>query len=313
MQIGVIIGRFQVPELHDGHVRLIEHVKKTHGQVLILLGVSPVLGSKRSPLDYATRQKMIQDKFPEALIQPLPDMPTDESWSKNLDTTVRTISPLAEVTLYGGKDSFIPFYKGKFNAVEIELELSPSGTDVRAVTANRVKVSSDFRAGVIYGIINQYQRVFPTVDVAILRKVDPDKIKRETSRYQVLLGKKSNLSGWWFPGGFVSPEDESSETAARREALEETGIKCPTLEYVCSNRQSDWRYRHIDDGVIVTTLFACLDSVGAPKAGDDLDHVKFFPLDEEVVDIGETHKPLFKKLAEVYGQIALPKKGWSQH
>jgi bifunctional NMN adenylyltransferase/nudix hydrolase len=320
MQLGVIIGRFQVPELHDGHMKLIEHIKQQHGQLLILLGVSPILGSKRNPLDFPTRQKMIQDKFPDVTVVPISDMPSDAAWCENIDKIIRSVNLLADVTLYGGKDSFIPFYKGKFKTVEIELELSPSGTDIRAIAANRVKISADFRAGVIYGAWNQYDRVFPTVDVAILRE---DREGREGKgpkeggcRYQVLLGRKLNMEGLWLPGGFVSPADPDYETAARREAMEETGIKCPTLDYVCSHRNTDWRYKHREDGTITTVLFVCLDSIGTPRAGDDLERVAFFPLDGEktLQSVGASHRPLIENLFNGYGYVpGTPRKGWKDH
>jgi nicotinamide mononucleotide adenylyltransferase len=35
-KLGVIIGRFQVPELHDGHKKLIDLVKKKSDKVFIL-------------------------------------------------------------------------------------------------------------------------------------------------------------------------------------------------------------------------------------------------------------------------------------
>ena len=53
--IGVIIARFQSPYLHEGHKALLESVKINHSKTIIVLGVSPVLGSRKNPLDYHTR------------------------------------------------------------------------------------------------------------------------------------------------------------------------------------------------------------------------------------------------------------------
>jgi len=61
--VGVIIGRFQVAELHDGHHMIISSVLERHKKVLIFLGSTPdVLVTKQNPLDFLTRQQMIQEK-----------------------------------------------------------------------------------------------------------------------------------------------------------------------------------------------------------------------------------------------------------
>ena len=52
---GVIIGRFQTSDLHSEHIKLIKYVLNRHQKVIILLGISPVLGTRRNPLDFQTR------------------------------------------------------------------------------------------------------------------------------------------------------------------------------------------------------------------------------------------------------------------
>ena len=37
-QVGVVIGRFQVNEIHTGHVKLLRHVQDKHPSMLVLLG-----------------------------------------------------------------------------------------------------------------------------------------------------------------------------------------------------------------------------------------------------------------------------------
>jgi len=256
-------------------------------------------------LDYATRQKMLQERFPDILIASLPDLPTDEVWSKAIDDVVASVCPAGEVVLYGGRDSFIPYYNGSHKTMQIAVGLAPDGTNVRQVTANEIKVSSDFRAGMIYRAYNQYPSVFQTVDVAILRQTaELKEIKKNevAPMYHILLGRKKNMDGLLLPGGFVSPTDEGLEDAARREAKEETGVKCGELEYVGSRRCSDWRYKHKDDGAIITALFACLESTGEPVAGDDLAEVCWVPLAKSTMDVvGNTHKPLIQIALEEYG------------
>ena len=41
--VGIIVGRFQVADLHPAHIDLIETVVKAHKRVHILLGVSPLI------------------------------------------------------------------------------------------------------------------------------------------------------------------------------------------------------------------------------------------------------------------------------
>ncbi len=62
--IGVIVARFQTPYLHEGHKAIIDQVKSQHNKVVVVLGVSPVLGSKKNPLDFPTREKLLKKTYP---------------------------------------------------------------------------------------------------------------------------------------------------------------------------------------------------------------------------------------------------------
>ena len=46
--VGVIVGRFQVPELHFAHRDLIESVMAKHGKTIIVLGLSPLCSSRHA-------------------------------------------------------------------------------------------------------------------------------------------------------------------------------------------------------------------------------------------------------------------------
>ena len=63
MTTGVIIARFQTPYLHEGHLDLIENVKAKHNRTIIILGVSPITGSRKNPYDYYTREMMIKAQY----------------------------------------------------------------------------------------------------------------------------------------------------------------------------------------------------------------------------------------------------------
>lgn len=301
MQIGVIIGRFQVPELTEGHIELIKHVKKAHDQVLVFIGNSVGNPSAKNPLDYATREKMIRHEFPDILTLCLTDQPTDEAWSHILDQTVKAVFPHAKVVLYGGRDSFIPYYKGSFATVEIQLTASISGTQVREIAASKIQVSTDFRAGMIYALHNQFPRINPTVDIALINPAT------STAPRSLLLGKKPNEDLLRFPGGFVDPiKDNSFEDAVIRECQEETGLTPIDPAYIGSICVADWRYPDRKDGCIFTSVFMCPAPFfkGTQKAGDDLASIGWYPLDHlKPSDLVSTHRPLLKMVQEKVGQL----------
>ena len=90
--IGVIIGRFQLDTLHKGHLALIEHVLSNHKKIIIFLGVSSSgQPTKRYPMGFATREKMIKESFPGIVVSPVIDMNDDNRWSKQIDNKIKEI------------------------------------------------------------------------------------------------------------------------------------------------------------------------------------------------------------------------------
>ena len=79
-QHGVIIGRFQTPELHSEHIKLIQYVLDRHEKVILFLGVSPTLANKKYPMDFITRKYMIEEQFgiSKLTIMPLSDNKSNE-------------------------------------------------------------------------------------------------------------------------------------------------------------------------------------------------------------------------------------------
>ncbi|GAA3979975.1 NUDIX domain-containing protein [Mucilaginibacter dorajii] len=268
MKIAVIIARFQTPYLHEGHRQLIETVSKEHAKLIILLGVSPVMGSRKNPYDYHTREKMIKKEYPEVIVIPVSDHPSDKVWSDNLDNLLKSVFPNGSFTLFGSRDSFIPYYSGHFNTVELPAHGDYNATELRKQYADMVFDSRDFRAGILYAYYNQYTKVYPTVDVAMFRN----------NKTELLLGKKANSHKWRFIGGFADPEDESYEAAALRELGEECGaVEIGAMTYETSHRVNDWRYRNEADKII-TMLFSCDHLSGEPVASDDIVDVAWFKL-----------------------------------
>jgi hypothetical protein len=110
MKTAVIIARFQTPYLHEGHKQLISQVTENHAKLIILLGVSPIMGSRKNPYDYYTREKMIKKDYPNVIVLPVSDHPSDKTWSDNIDHLLRGVFPAEQFCLYGSRDSFIPYY-----------------------------------------------------------------------------------------------------------------------------------------------------------------------------------------------------------
>lgn len=290
--VGVIVGRFQVHELHEAHVDLINTVTTKHARVLIFLGLSEARCTKNNPLDYRSREVMLQEKFPDVEIHYIQDVPSDELWSKNLDgQIVKWLQPGQKATLYGSRDSFIKHYTGKLKTCELESEVFISGTQIRQEIINRVRKTADFRAGVIYATGSRYPISYQTVDVAIYDE-----------KNRILLGRKPNEDKLRFIGGFVDPRDESLEAAAHREATEEAGmLELGPMEYVLSHRVDDWRYRSEQDKIL-TTLFMTKKIFGAPRPNDDICELKWVDIKDLHVNhekiMVDTHQPMVNKLVE---------------
>ena len=114
------------------------------------------------------------------------------------------------------------------------------------------------------GRVEKYRNPFPTVDIII------EISEGRKSKGIVLIERQNPPHGWALPGGFVDYA-ESTETAARREALEETGlsVELKSLLGVYSRPDRDPRFHTL------TTVYAAT-AQGSPKAGSDADKARVF-------------------------------------
>lgn len=205
MEVGVVIGRFQVADLHEGHRYLINEAFRYHKRVIILIGCPPILGTKYDPLDYATRERMLRAAYPDATILPIHDCLDDNEWSKNVDKTIRGVVPNASsdtTKLYGGRDSFLAHYHGDFAASGIDSPVKYlSGRDQREDIGKVVRSSADFRAGIIYSTQNAFPHVRAACDIACVKT--KDETGHALVEAYILLGRKPNENKWRLPGGMV--------------------------------------------------------------------------------------------------------------
>lgn len=298
MSTAAIIARFQTPFLHEGHKALIDQVRVQHRKLIVVLGVSPIPGSRRNPYDYHTRERLIKGEYPEAVVLPLHDHPSDHVWSQKLDAILGETFPSETFTLYGSRDSFINYYHGRNETVELPQHGEYNATQLREQYADKVGNSQEFREGILYANYRQYPKVYPTVDVCVF---SADKTK-------VLLGRKPGRKHWRFPGGFSDPTDASFEAAAKRELNEECGaINSKDWQYEGSFKIDDWRYKNEIDKII-TTFFSCTYIGGKIEARDDINELQWFPIHEipqliERQEITPEHLPLFTQINQKYNTI----------
>jgi len=294
-EVGVIMARFQVHKLHEGHIKLINHVCDNHKKVIMFLGVAVVGNTQSNPLDFASRKAMIQQQYPHIVILPQKDQRSDDKWSQELDNQIRT--PFGEKTalLYGSRDSFIPHYKGKYPVVELITDVYYSGTEVRRQVSREILESEDFRAGIIHANYAQRSVTYPTVDVVAYNE-----------KGQILLGKKPNENLYRFIGGFVDREDTNWEHAAKREFMEETGgCEIGDVQYLASGQINDWRYSKTGSG-IMTTLFIGKFMWGAITPSDDIASLHWVnPAEINInTDVMVEHRDLFAKVKEHFAHLA---------
>lgn len=259
--VGVIVGRFQVPELHQAHRDLISFVVSQHDKTIVFLGLSPLKGTMENPLDFEARKQMLLAEFPTLNVLYIPDMGSDVLWSGRLDEMLEhLLTPQQTAVLYGGRESFIDRYHGRFPTRELEQDTYVSGSEIRAsVQRKSVKASADFRAGVIWAVSNRFPTAFTTVDVALWNK----------DRSKLLLVRKPNEPLHRFVGGFSTPASNCFEADAIREVDEELHLKISEPRYIASFHVDDWRYRGEVDQ-IKTLLFEAEVLHGSPRPDDDL-------------------------------------------
>jgi len=276
----------QVPELHKGHCALIDAVYKKHEVTVVMLGIRDAFPNERHPLDYNTRSLMVRLAYPGVQTYPLRDIPgSDYLWSVNLDKQLGDIfGRHRKCILYASRDGFKDRYHGNHPVLRVPEAESISGTEMRKDIINFPRSTTDFRAGVIYGVSFRFPIMFSTVDVAVINPLEK----------MVLLGQKpEDRDKYRLIGGFVDPNDLSLEHTARREVIEETGhIEVDNFVHLGSVRVDDARYVDGCDKVM-TSVFIAQYIFGNPIASDDLTGLKWFPYPNAKAVLRDMHLPLW--------------------
>lgn len=286
--VGVVIGRFQIHSLHVGHRHLIDVANKENDVLCILLGSSGGSLTKRNPLPFDVRKKMILERYEDALVYEIID---SSSWSEDLDALLTSQFPQMKIRLYGSRDSFAKEYYGKNEVVIVEPIHQISGTEIRN-QVTEPKDTESFRLGMVESQKIKYPISYQTVDIVLYNE----------KNNAILLGRKSRSGRWCLPGGFVDPSDVSLECAALRELSEEVRNIATedAISYLGSYRVQDHRYRNEEDKIL-TALFLVKYKDGEASAGDDLEEVMWCSFAEAQEKISDTHAPLLALVRKVLG------------
>lgn len=170
-KVGIIVGRFQVPSLHDGHKYLIDKALANCDKLFIFLGVTKNEEiTERDPLPFEAREKMIIDEYPNLYghIYPMKDIGNWPEWVIILDTKIQNILSLnglndSIVYIFGSRDSVATRYKefgGAYQAINFEPwkgDGAKSGTEVRrAILANyHPEWTQKERSLMVYLVLNK--------------------------------------------------------------------------------------------------------------------------------------------------------------
>lgn len=266
-EVGAVVGRFQLADFHEAHKFLIDTAVNNHKKVIILLGVPKAIGTPEDPirlpsrenvLDFTSRQYMVQETYPNAIVVPIQDKDGDHIWSESVDAKIREVFPTEKVLLYGGRDSFIPHYHGVFDTLGVDPDIYVSATEVRSSISKEALKSVDFRKGQIYNAYQQSPMLYTNYKIGLIENGKILFHKQES--YQHKDDKLKLLSG------LAGINDPSYEIGAKRVIGNLIGSLETSTKYELSNSKIEFGNK---SNRVMNVLISARKMFGqiSPKAG----------------------------------------------
>lgn len=235
MKLGILIGRFQVPEMHEGHRFLVREIQSQCDKVLILFGSANRTRSVKNPFTYRERAEATKRLFPEVICAPLNDYPyNDSQWMADVAATIdhvvdilckeNDICPVP--ILYGHHKDGNDYLKWfpQFEYVNINSEIDISGTEVRNshkhLLPESVQIDMEYFA--------KEKDMFKNYPFPEALNINCGDAVLECSGHILLIkrGRSPGMGNWALPGGHKNT-NETFLQCALRELVEETNIRIP--------------------------------------------------------------------------------------
>lgn len=254
-RLGVVVGRFHVPMLHEGHRHVIDTAYTQSDHVIICIGDTGGYPTPRNPLTYEARRAMVHEVYPDATVVMIRDQWNATVWSRLLDRIITANGgDCAErVLLFGSRDSFLAQYNGIYQTVAVDAVVAPSGTGIRQMIADGVYSGAGLeRAGQILYQMTRPPLVYAAVGVAIVdssrRRVLLNALERDDDHAR-FIEVPVMFTDTSLVDVIVQYVNDSMHTNVRR---------VPTI--VGSAFVDDPRYKGSDDTVMMTLFYMTLDS-----------------------------------------------------
>lgn len=138
MKVGIIVGRFQTPFLHDGHLNMVKRVLDECDLVVIVIGGDDgAVPNEKNPFSFAFRRELLeyqlQNYSNKLIYTEIIDCDSDVRWNAKLNVIANKywVMEGCDVALFGSRDSFLKTYEGPHKTKELEVEVEMSATEIR--------------------------------------------------------------------------------------------------------------------------------------------------------------------------------------